>query len=297
MSGALPRVLMASEVALALLLVVSAGLLGESLLRLYKAGVGFDPHGVVNIDFDMDKQRREGSALVQLYQQIGDGLSHQPEVKSVSFALIIPLTGSGWDQPFAAPGGVSREINLDLVGPAYFQTMRIPNLAGRDFRWSDDQASGYKIILNQAAAKLFFPGRNAIGQQIVGPIANDPGGKTSFEVVGVVGNAKYYRLREITGPIAYRAISQGGGRTRSYSAVVRVDGSPGPLAAAARSITARLAPDVPAPVITTMNSVLDDSISAERPMAALSAYFAACAVGNRDRALRDAGLFHRAANQ
>ena len=77
-----------------------------------------------------------------------------------------PLTGSGWDQDYAVPGGVSHDLNLNMVGPAYFQTMRIPILEGRDFRWSDDQASGYKIVLNQAAAKLFFPGRDAIGQQI-----------------------------------------------------------------------------------------------------------------------------------
>jgi len=274
----LPGIMMASEVALALLLVVSAGLLAESLLRLYKSGAGFDPHGVVNLDFDMDKQRREGDALVQLYRQIGDGLSHQPGVKSVSFALMIPLTGSGWDQDHAVSGGVSHDLNLNMVAPAYFQTMRIPILEGRDFRWSDDKASGYKIVLNQAAAKLFFPGRDAIGQQILGPAADAPESKVSFEVIGVVGNAKYYQLRETATPIGYRTISQNASPMRSYSAVVRVDGSPGPLAAAARSITARLAPDVPGPVMTTMNSVLDDSISAERLMAVLSAYFAACAL-------------------
>ncbi len=274
----LPGIMMASEVALALMLVVGAGLLAESLLRFYKSGAGFDPHSLVNLYFDMDKQRREGDALVQLYRQIGDGLSHQPGVKSVSFSFMTPLTGSGWDHDYPAPGGVSYDLNLNLVGPAYFRTMRIPLLEGRDFRWSDDKASGYKIVLNQAAVKLFFPGRDAIGQQIIGPTADAPRSKTSFEVIGVVGNAKYYELRETSVPIGYFTISQNGGPKQSYSAVVRVDGSPGPLAAAARSITARLAPDVPAPVMTTMNSVLDDSISAERLMAVLSTYFAACAL-------------------
>jgi predicted permease len=274
----LPGIMMASEVALALMLVVGAGLLAESLLRLYKSGAGFDPHGVVNLDFDMEKQRREGDALVQLYRQIGDGLSHQPGVKSVSFSMMTPLTGSGWDLDYAAPCAVSHDLDLNMVAPAYFQTMRVPVLEGRDFRWSDDQASGYKIILNQAAAKLFFPGRDAIGQQILGPKGSAPGSKASFEVIGVVENAKYFELRETATPIGYRTISQNGGPTRSYTAVVRVEGSPGPLAAAARSITARLAPDVPAPVMTTMNSVLDDSISAERLMAILSSYFAACAL-------------------
>jgi predicted permease len=73
-----PRILLTFEVALALILVVGAGLLGTSLTRLYNSGVGFDPKGLVNIAFSMDKQQLEGDALMQLYQQIGDNLSHQP---------------------------------------------------------------------------------------------------------------------------------------------------------------------------------------------------------------------------
>ena len=69
----LPRILLASEVALALVLVVGAGLLATSLVRLYRSGVGFDPNGLVNIGFSMDKQQLEGDALMRLYQAIGRG--------------------------------------------------------------------------------------------------------------------------------------------------------------------------------------------------------------------------------
>ncbi len=273
----LPRILMASEVGLALMLVVGAGLLAESLLRLYKSDAGFDPQGVVNIAFDMDKQPLKGDALTELYHQIGERLRQQPGVKSVSFALLIPLTGSGWDQPFSVPGGIPRELNLNMVGPAYFETMRIPMFMGRDFRWSDAKQSGYKVILNQAAADLLFPGRNAVGQQLLRK-PNVRTKKASFEVIGVVGNAKYYDLRKPASPVGYLFIAQSDNPMNSYSAVVRVDGPAGPLAAAARSIATRLAPDIPAPVMTTMNSVLDDSISAERVMALLAVFFAGCAL-------------------
>jgi predicted permease len=269
---------MASEVGLALMLVVGAGLLAESLLRLYKSDAGFDPRGVVNIAFNMDKQPLQGDALAELYHQIGERLRQQPGVKSVSFSLLIPLTGSGWDQPFSVPGGTPRELNLNVVGPAYFATMRIPMVKGRDFRWSDTRQSGYKIILNQAAAELLFPGRDAVGQQITRQ-AYLPGiKKTRFEVIGVVGNAKYYTLGKPASPVGYLFIAQSDNPMHSYSAVARVEGPAGPLAAAARSIATRLAPDIPAPVMTTMNSVLDDSISAERVMALLAVFFAGCAL-------------------
>jgi len=91
----LPRILLSSEVAVAMTLVVGAGLLATSLMRLFKSGAGFDPNGLVNIAFSMDKQALEGDALMHVYQQLGDGLSHQPGVKSVSFQFIVPLSHRG----------------------------------------------------------------------------------------------------------------------------------------------------------------------------------------------------------
>ena len=93
----LPRVLLASEVALAFVLVVGAGLLATSLVRLFRSGVGFDARGLVNIAFHMDKQQLEGDALMRQYQELGEGLSRQPGVKSVSFQFIVPLSHLGWD--------------------------------------------------------------------------------------------------------------------------------------------------------------------------------------------------------
>ncbi len=160
----LPRALMATEVAVALTLVIGAGLLATSLLRLFKSGTGFDPKGLVNIAFRMDKQQLEGDALMRLYQQLGDGLSHQPGVKSVSFESIVPLSHRGWNGNYFTPAGGTHLIYMNAVGPNYFGTMRIPLQLGREFSWSDSNASGLKIILNQSAAKEFFPGQVAVGQ-------------------------------------------------------------------------------------------------------------------------------------
>jgi predicted permease len=269
----LPRVLMASEVALALVLVAGAGLIATSLVRLYQSGAGFDAKGVANIAFSMDKQQLEGGRLMQIYQQLGEGLRQQPGVKNVSFQFIVPLSGRGWNGTYSTPGGGSHLIMLNSVGPNYFVTMRIPFYLGREFTWNDTKASGLKIILNQSAAKLFFPDREALGQHVVNVHE-----KTSYEVVAVVGDTKYRDMRSPAPAAGYVPIMQDPQEKPSLNAVVRVDGPLAPLAGAARSITARLAPTIPAPVMTTLDEVLDNSMGAERMMAVLTLFFAGCAL-------------------
>jgi predicted permease len=267
----LPRAMLAVEVGLALMLTVGAGLLSTSLMRLYQSGAGFDPRGLVNIALRTDKQKMEGDQLMLLYRQFGDALDHQPRVKSVSFAQMIPLTGFGWDWDYSAPGGSLHNTFMNAVGPAYFETMRISLLEGRDFRWTDTTPTGLKVIMNQTAARLFFPGQNPIGRNVIH-------NKKPFEVIGVVGDAKYSDLRSPAPATLYLPMTQNDNGRPSYTTVARVDGPAAPVAGAARSIAARLAPDIPAPVMTTMDSVLEASISSERVMALLSVFFAACAL-------------------
>jgi predicted permease len=269
----LPRLLMGSEVALALILLAGAGLLATSLVRLFKSGVGFDPNGLVNIAFSMDKQPLQGDALMRIYQQLGDGLSHQPGVKSVSFEFIVPLSHRGWNRYYASPAGGKHLIFMNAVGPDYFGTMRIPLYAGREFNWNDSKASGLKTILNQSAARLLFPGQNALGQ-----LVQNPSEKTSYEVVAVVGDTKYRDLRAPAQAIGYVPMQQDEQPKPSLVAVLRVSGPLAPLAGAARTFAAQLAPTIPAPVMTTMDDVLNTSVSSERMMAMLSVFFAGCAL-------------------
>jgi len=268
----LPRVLVGLEVALALILVVGAGLLAASLTRLYRTGLGFDPKGVVNLSLDMGKQSLDGDPLTRWYQSYGDALSHQPGVKNVSLASITPMDGDIWTRTYrSALSGGDKDLHMNTVAPAFFETMRIPLLAGRDFRWSDSLASGRKIILNQSAAKLLFPDRNAVGQQVSAD-------KNSYEVIAVAGDIHYASIREPAPPEAYIAITQDTGHKSSYTVVVRTDGQPAPLAVAARSLAAQMSPEIPPPFMISLSNQLDDSIRSERMMAMLSIFFAACAL-------------------
>ncbi len=268
----LPRVVMGLEVALALLLVVGAGLLATSLVRLYRTGLGFDPKGVVNFGLDMNKQGVEGDALMRWYESYGDSLGRVPGVLSVAFASITPMDGSDWTSTFKTPlSNGEHDLHMSQVSPRFFATMRVPQMAGRDFRWEDSEASGSKIILNQSAAELLFPGLNPVGQHIVKD-------RNSIEVIGVVGDIRYATIRDTAPPGAYLPITQDPEKKSSYWCVARIAGSPGPVVSAARLLAAKMAPEIPAPVMTTMSAQLDDSISSERMMAMLAVFFAACAL-------------------
>jgi predicted permease len=273
MRRVLPNALLSMEVALALILVVGAGLLTTSVVKLYRTGLGFDPSGVALLSLQMGKQGLDADALIRWYQTYGDALSHQPGVRSATFASVVPLSGNMSTREYQAPlSNGEQEIYINRVAPQYFDTMRIPLFQGRDFQWSDTASTNHKIILNQAASKLLFPSQNPLGR-----IVTDPKG-VPYEVVAVVGDTRYDAIRNADPAGAYLPIMQNDAKKPSYTAVVRMDGPAAPLSTAARLLTAKMASSIPAPVLTTMTDELDISISTERMMAILAIFFAGCAL-------------------
>jgi predicted permease len=272
----LPRILLALEVGVALILVVGAGLIATSLVRIYKDGVGFDPRGLQNVDFSMEKAGLKGEAVLSFYREMGQRLSHLPGTTSVSFERMTPLTGRQWDEDFPDTKGATHDTFINSIAPAYFSTMRIPLLAGRDFTWNDTPASGMKVILNQTAARQLFPGTSALGHTI----RMDEGKKVNvYEVVGIVGDAKYSEIRSAPPAVAYFAVPQFDmDQSPSFSAVVRTTTPAGPLATAVREITSQMAPQIPAPQVTSMEKIIDDALGAERMMTLLAVFFAVCAL-------------------
>ena len=271
----LGRILMASEVALTLILVVGAGLLGISLLRMYQTGLGFDPHGVVLASMEMGKQPIKGNALLEWYRNFAGEVAQIHGVKGVSFAGVTPLSGSLWTEDYQVPGGQKQVMSVSDIAPDYFAAMRIPLRSGRDFRWDDNGSTGSKIILNEAAAKKLFQNANPIGREVKNP---DPKSGKSYEVIAVVGNTVYGDVRETSPPLVYLPITQESSEKPSYTIVLRIDGKPGPVADALRNITARLAPEIPAPILITLDEQINEAIAAERLMAMLAVFFAVCAL-------------------
>jgi len=272
----LPRILLAVEVGVALILVVGAGLIATSLARIYKQGEGFDPRGLQNVDFSMEKAGLTGDAVLSFYREMGERLSRLPGTTSVSFERMTPLTGRQWDEDFPDIRGASHDTYINSVAPEYFSTMRIPLLAGRDFTWNDTPATGMKVILNQTAASQLFPGTSPLGRTI----RMDEGKKVNvYQVIGIAGDAKYSEIRSAPPATAYFAVSQFDmDESPSFSAVVRTSTPAGPLASAVRAIAAQMAPQIPTPQVTSMEKIIDDALSAERMMTLLAVFFALCAL-------------------
>jgi hypothetical protein len=121
----LPRLLLSMQIALALVLVIGAGLISTSLVRMYRTGPGFDPHNINLVSLRMTKQPLEGEPLVRLYHSLQDHIAALPGVHAASIFAVIPFTGSMMSNSYDMPGGRTiPQLDTNWVAPHYFQTMR-----------------------------------------------------------------------------------------------------------------------------------------------------------------------------
>ena len=270
--GLLPRILLSTQIALALVLVIGAGLISTSLVRMYRTGAGFDPHNINLVSVRMTKQPLEGEPLIRLYHSLRDQIAALPGVRNASIFSVIPYSGSTMETDYRLPNGnQTPQLYTNWIAPQYFRTMGIPLLTGRDFVWNDTASTGYKMLLSRSAAAVLFPGENAIGKRLVED-------KNSYEIIGIVGDVKYSDIREPAPLEAYLAITQDSDKKPSYVFVARLDGPAAPFASAVRTLLSRDVPEIPAPVFNTLGGFLDQSLSAQRMMALLSIFFAACSL-------------------
>jgi predicted permease len=270
--GFVPAILLSTQVGLALVLVIGAGLLSTSLVRLYHDGLGFDPHGLSTATLSMAKQPLQEDALTRNYRAMRDQIAALPGVKNTSVVAMVPFSGSSANNVLKGPDKKEIKIWLNVVAPEYFKTMRIPLLGGRDFAWTDAPSDSQKIVISRSAAQQLFPNEDPVGHPL------EDAENKHYEVIGIVGDAKSRNAHEPLGPMAYFPITQNKDVKPSYTFIARLDGPALPFATAVRAIVARDAPDIPAPIFSTMSSTLDQSLSAERMMAMLSVFFAACAL-------------------
>ena len=273
----LPKFLLAVEVALAMVLVSGAGLLSASLYRLYHSGFGFDPDNLLLVNVDLTRQSVEGDALLRLYEQINDRFASLPYVQSSGYATVPPLSGSSYTGSMHAPGGGDRDVNYDTISPGYFHTLGIRLIAGRGFTQRDASAESNLILINQRAARMFFPTTDAVGKTLTD--SGSTGKSAGNEIVGVVGNTKYQHVQDVDPPMVYYVIAPDPKNKKPYyTYVLCFSGPVAQLATAIRHVVAELAPDAPAPTLETMDQQIDDGIAAQRVMALLSVFFAVCAL-------------------
>lgn len=270
----LRRALVATQVALSLVLLVGALLFVRSLHNLLTTDAGFQPEGVltVNIDFTRAQYPKERRLIV--YRELSDRLSTVLGVVSVAQVGFTPVSGSGWDNsvgPDKAPAAGGKEAFFNRASPGYFRTMGTRLLAGREFNDRDTLSSPKVAIVNEMFAHKFFGGANPVGRTFhLEAEAGKP--EPLFQIVGLVRNTKYYELREDFKPLAFFPVAQDENPGPGATFVLRVAGPPGRLMNAAKTTVAAMSSSIGIE-FRSFSSQLQESLLRERLMATLSGGF------------------------
>jgi predicted permease len=275
----LAKVLIVSQVALSLVLLIGAGLFLHTLVKLAGVEKGFNKENVLLFGIDPSAVGyKEDSRLVSLYQQIEQRVSAVPGVRAASISFFTFNQGA-WDDPVLVQGrgplsGINNDVIHNVVGPAYFSAMGIPALVGRVFSDHDTATSPKVAVINETMARQFFPGGSPIGRRF--GIGDDPKHSADIEVVGVVKDAKYQSLRERLWPAAYYPYTQRVGYY--YDFEVRYAGNPQTIIAAVRRAIGEVDRSLPVSYQGTLAQQVEQSITSQTLIAQLSSFFGLLAV-------------------
>ena len=266
------------EIALAMVLLVGAGLMIKSLLRLNEVNLGFDPENVLTMHISLPQskyaEKGQQSAFSQeLLQRVG----RLPGVESAGTISPLPLTGGSMQEFFIEgdPPATSNQgfnTNLHRCSPDYFRTMRIPLLKGRYFDERDVGQSQSVVIVNETFARRFWPDEDAVGKRIS---FSGPDGPWS-NIVGVVGDIRHLRLEAEAGLEMYRPYSQS---PIPYVALVaRSDSGASAIANSIKSEVAGLDSSLPVYSIRPMQQIISRSLAPRRFQMVLMGIFAGIAL-------------------
>jgi predicted permease len=276
----LRNLLVVSEIALALVLLVGAGLMLKSLASLLAVDPGFNPDNLLTMRVMLPTVKyAEDAQKVAFHQQLIERVESLPGVKGVGSVDILPLLGGNTARFYAdgrpqPPPGQELEANIRDVNSSYFQVMDVPLLRGRYFTDQDKPDTPIVVIVNQTLANRLFPGEDAVGKRLRYTAIELP----PFEIVGVVSDEKVRGLDEPTSPVVYGPYLQA--PNNSISLVIRTSSDPDSIAGMARSEIKSLDADLPVFDVRTMGQIIDNSPSTflRRYPAFLIGVFAAVAL-------------------
>lgn len=294
-----------SEVALAMVLLVGAGLMINTVLRLQRVSPGFDPRDLLTMLVQLPEggkylQRVPGGDMEKTLptatafnQQLTEKIAALPGVASSGIMSFIPM-GGAYTFSFSILGHPEPEpenrphAGYDDVSPSIFQTLHIPLKKGRYLDEHDTQTAPWAVVVNEAFAKRYFPNEDPIGQQILVRFTPYPvDEERPRQIVGVVGNVKHFGLGREDPPFMYasylqqQAVFPGGTaipHLHHYVVIRRAAGNAGnELAGEVKKAIAKIDPDLPVTSAMTMEAVIADSLGDYRIYLQLLGAFAAVA--------------------
>ncbi len=280
--------LVVAQVALAIVVLVGAGLLVRTLANLRSIDIGFDSHNILIFGIDPTLVGYKGPQLDAFYRDLQGRLSETPGVKSASYSMVPLLSNGLMITMFHWPGtpqDQQSEADMLGIGPNFFETLHIPFLAGRGFNASDFNLSASNsggtptsaptpVIVNQAFVEKYLGKENPLGKQF-GESAGGAIGLASpgYEIIGVVRDAKYNSLRREIHAMMYMPQNFGGA-----SFELRTAADPQAILPAIREVVAQVNANLPLFDVKTESEQIDRLLFRERLVARLSSFFALLAL-------------------
>ena len=278
----LRNLLVVSEVAVALLLLVGAGLMTKSFVRLQQVDPGFDATNVVSMNIALPTSKYRQQQINVFYDQLIERLRNLPGVKSVAGIDVLPLSNGNVSSRFLVEGAPFVPLadrpyaGVRVVTPEYFQTMGIPHLRGRSFTEQDQGNTPGVVIVNEALANRYWPNEDAIGKRL-GSFEEVPGKQKWLEIVGVVGNVRHKAIEMEVMEEVYFPYKQSPGNFMNL--VVRTTSDPASMVPAIRSQVLSVDKDQPVSDIMTMDQRVAKSVAAKRFVMFLLGAFSILALG------------------
>jgi putative ABC transport system permease protein len=268
--------LVIAQVSLAVMLLVGASLLIESVFHLIRESPGIDPQGVVAFNLDLpDSRYGKPAQSADFFLELLERIRMVPGVKNASAVMPLPLSGDALRTSFEIEGRPMAKsdrpsTHIRAVGLDYFRVMRIPLQAGREFSARDDRHAPHVVIVNQTLVRRFFSNENAIGKHIKLSTWDEP--EATCEIVGIVGDVKHRNLWQPPDPESYLPYEQDS--IGAMNIVVRSERDPMLLLPAIREQVRALDAELPIYRAERMEEYVAASVAQRRFTGLLCAVFA-----------------------
>ena len=267
-----------AQIALSMALLVSAGLFAKSLVNVSRVQLGLKADNIIMFGISPDLNGYTPERSKQLFERVEETLSALPGVNGVTSGSVPLLSGDNWGNSVSVQGfdaGPDTDVGarFNVVGPAYFQTLGITMLSGREFTRADTLGAPKVVIVNEAFANKFNLGRDVVGKRMSDHGRDSP---LDMEIVGFVRNAKYSEVKREIPPQFFRPYRQDEKIGEIYF-YVRTAGEPGPFIASVTKAVAQIDPNLPVEDIRTLPEQIRENVFLDRFISVLSTAFAGLA--------------------
>jgi predicted permease len=272
------RALIALQVALSLVLVIGATTFAFSLRNIVSLGAGFQTENLLLVGFDPFGTGYDRNRLNAFYSEAHERVRSLPGVRAASLSTNMPLSRDDSTRPLSVTGYVpispeDLKVHVNWVSTAFFETMRIPLLKGREFMASDDDGAAKVAVINETLARFYFGDNDPVGKVVW--IGREPNGPP-IQIVGVARDSKQENLRQAPPRMIYLPFLQD--RQASMTLEARTAMNPATLIPAVRKALLEVSHDIPISEIKTGQEQLEGGLVAERLIATLSNFFGALAL-------------------